>query len=119
LEIRELSRFAPSGTTSRWEGFAGPLTRTDALYFTVTVFPTVGFGDITARSETARIVVTGQMIADLVIPAWESRSSWARLRAAVRSSRTTPASPMQDRLGGEGHNGPRLVRQGLLPVSGS
>jgi voltage-gated potassium channel len=43
-----------------------PLTRTDALYFTVTVFSTVGFGDITAKTETARLVVTGQMIADLV-----------------------------------------------------
>jgi hypothetical protein len=47
--------------------FAAPLTRTDALYFTVTVFSTVGFGDITAKTETARLVVTGQMIADLVI----------------------------------------------------
>jgi len=33
----------------------------------VTVFSTVGFGDITAKTETARLVVTGQMIADLVI----------------------------------------------------
>jgi len=47
--------------------FSAPLTRTDALYFTVTVFSTVGFGDITAKTETARLVVTGQMIADLVI----------------------------------------------------
>ena len=31
-----------------------PLTRTDALYFTVTVFSTVGSGDITEVSETAR-----------------------------------------------------------------
>ncbi len=47
--------------------FSEPLTRTDALYFTVTVFSTVGFGDITAKTEAARLVVTGQMIADLVI----------------------------------------------------
>jgi voltage-gated potassium channel len=47
--------------------FSEPLTRTDALYFTVTVFSTVGFGDITAKTETARLVVTGQMIADLVV----------------------------------------------------
>jgi voltage-gated potassium channel len=47
--------------------FSQPLTRTDALYFTVTVFSTVGFGDITPKSEAARLVVTGQMIADLVI----------------------------------------------------
>jgi len=49
------------------DSFTAPLTRTDALYFTVTVFSTVGFGDITAKTETARLVVTGQMIADLVI----------------------------------------------------
>jgi Ion channel len=47
--------------------FTAPLTRTDSLYFTVTVFSTVGFGDITAKTEAARLVVTGQMIADLVI----------------------------------------------------
>ena len=47
--------------------FSEPLTRTDALYFTVTVFSTVGFGDITAKTEAARLVVTGQMITDLVV----------------------------------------------------
>jgi Ion channel len=47
--------------------FSEPLTRTDALYFTVTVFATVGFGDITATTEGARVVVTGQMIAGIVI----------------------------------------------------
>ena len=45
--------------------FTEPLTRTDALYFTVTVFSTVGFGDITAKSETARVVLIIQMLADL------------------------------------------------------
>ena len=47
--------------------FSQPLTRTDALYFTVTVFTTVGFGDITAKTEAARLVVTGQMIIDLIV----------------------------------------------------
>jgi voltage-gated potassium channel len=47
--------------------FSQPMTRTDALYFTVTVFSTVGFGDITAVTEAARALVTGQMIADIVI----------------------------------------------------
>ena len=47
--------------------FSEPLTRTDALYFTVTVFSTVGFGDITATTQGARLVVTGQMIAGIVI----------------------------------------------------
>jgi voltage-gated potassium channel len=47
--------------------FGQPLTHTDGLYFTVTVFSTVGFGDITAKTQAARLVVTGQMIADLVL----------------------------------------------------
>jgi voltage-gated potassium channel len=47
--------------------FGGRLTHTDGLYFTVTVFSTVGFGDVTAKTEIARLVVTGQMIADLII----------------------------------------------------
>jgi len=47
--------------------FTQPLTRMDALYFTVTVFSTVGFGDITAKSETARVVLIVQMLADLVL----------------------------------------------------
>jgi voltage-gated potassium channel len=47
--------------------FTAPLTRTDALYFSVTVFTTVGFGDISAKSEAARLVVTCQMLLDLVV----------------------------------------------------
>lgn len=43
------------------------LTRTDALYFTVTTFSTVGYGDITAVSQSARLVVTAQMILDLLV----------------------------------------------------
>jgi voltage-gated potassium channel len=47
--------------------FNQPLTRTDALYFTVTVFATVGFGDIVATTQGARLVVMGQMVAGIVI----------------------------------------------------
>ena len=47
--------------------FSQPMTRTDALYFTVTVFSTVGFGDITAVTAPARVLVIGQMMADIVI----------------------------------------------------
>ena len=54
-----------SATSAR--NFGERLTHTDALYFTVTVFATVGFGDITPKSEAARLVVTGQMVLDLLI----------------------------------------------------
>ena len=39
--------------------FTHPLTRTDTLYFAVTFFSTVGFGDIAAKSEAARVVRRG------------------------------------------------------------
>jgi voltage-gated potassium channel len=55
-----LGRFYPGS-------FSEPLTRTDALYFTVTVFATVGFGDITATTELTRVVVMGQMVLGIVI----------------------------------------------------
>ena len=35
--------------------FGGPLTRTNGLYLTVTVFSTVGFGDITPKTEVAQV----------------------------------------------------------------
>jgi voltage-gated potassium channel len=47
--------------------FTAPLSKVDSVYFTVTVFATVGFGDITPKTEIARILVTIQMIADLVL----------------------------------------------------
>jgi voltage-gated potassium channel len=43
------------------------LTRTDALYFTVTTFATVGYGNISATSQTTRLIVTTQMILDLLV----------------------------------------------------
>jgi hypothetical protein len=49
------------------EGFTERLSRIDAVYFAVTVFTTVGFGDIAPRSETARLLVTLQMLIDLIM----------------------------------------------------
>lgn len=51
---------------SSFNAFDVALTRLDALYFSVTVFATVGFGDITAHSQLARGMVTVQMIVDFV-----------------------------------------------------
>jgi voltage-gated potassium channel len=77
--------------------FSEPLTRTDALYFTVTVFATVGFGDITATSEGARIVVMGQMIAGVVIIGLGARVivdavKRGQRRQPVQASRTEPGA---------------------------
>lgn len=47
--------------------FTAPLTRTDALYFVITVFATVGFGDISPVTQIARVLVTAQMLGDLLV----------------------------------------------------
>lgn len=47
--------------------FNEQLSRLDAAYFTLTVFATVGFGDIVAVSQQARAVAMLQMVADLVL----------------------------------------------------
>jgi len=65
-----------------------PLTRTDSLYFTVTVFSTVGFGDIAAMDQTARLVVTVQMLLDLLVLGLVVRS----FVGAVRRTRMEAAS---------------------------
>jgi voltage-gated potassium channel len=52
-------------TNSVPDAFNVPLSRTDALYFTVTVFATVGFGDIAPQAEIARVFVTIQMLVGL------------------------------------------------------
>ena len=47
--------------------FSEPLTKSAALYFTITVLSTVGFGDITPATDPARLVVSLQMMCDLLV----------------------------------------------------
>ncbi len=47
--------------------FSHPLNHTTALYFTVTVFATVGFGDFVAVTDGMRGLVTVQMLLNLVV----------------------------------------------------
>ena len=47
--------------------FSEPLDHTGALYMVITVFSTVGFGDITPEGNLARISVSIQMLLDLVV----------------------------------------------------
>jgi voltage-gated potassium channel len=49
------------------QAFTQPLTRIDGIYFVVTVFSTVGFGDIAPVSQLARVLITVQMLLDLVL----------------------------------------------------
>jgi hypothetical protein len=46
--------------------FSEALDRVGSLYFTMTVFSTVGFGDIVARTRETRVAVIVQILVDLV-----------------------------------------------------
>jgi hypothetical protein len=81
--------------------FGQHLNHTDGLYFTVTVFATVGFGDITAKTETARLVVTGQMIADLVVLGLALRV----VVGAVQRSKRRKAPPQPEQQDDDGDTG--------------
>jgi hypothetical protein len=67
---------------------AETLTRTDSVYFTVTIFATVGFGDISASSEAARVLVTFQMILDLIVLGLGIAFSSEQSMSAARKSAT-------------------------------
>ena len=78
----------PDGTSLRGELHPEMLTRTDALYFSVTVFTTVGFGDIAAKSETARVVLIVQMLADLALLGAVAQSACCWGAALAQQRRT-------------------------------
>ena len=79
--------------------FAESLSRTDALYFTVTVLSTVGFGDITPKSEIARVVVTVQMVANLVLIGLGLRTLLGAAQLGLqRRSEADPYSEAGDRF---------------------
>ncbi len=63
--------------------FGTSMDRTTALYFSVTIFSTVGFGDITPHTDLARLLTTFQMLSDLVVVAVVVRLI---LGAATRTS---------------------------------
>jgi len=71
--------------------FSQPLDRTSALYFAVTVFSTVGLGDITPTTDAARLVVTIQMVADLIVIAVVVRLIFGAARGSTARSDTGTA----------------------------
>jgi hypothetical protein len=88
-----------------------PLSRTDAMYFSATVFTTVGFGDIAAKSQAARIIVTFQMMLDLVIIGIVVRGvvsaiKTGRQRLTTSGAPAPGAEPPGNRAAGPGEDSP-------------
>lgn len=60
--------------------FLGMSTRVDALYFTMTTLLTVGYGDINAAGQMARVMVLLQMVFNVVVIATAASTLNSRVR---------------------------------------
>jgi len=77
--------------------FDVPLDHVSAFYFTTTVFATVGFGDIAPHDHLGQIVVTAQMLLDLVLIGLVVRVIIAAARMGHRRRGDSVIPPVDDR----------------------
>ncbi|OKJ29480.1 metal transporter [Streptomyces sp. CB02366] len=77
--------------------FSEALNRTDALYFTLTTFATVGFGDITARSQTGRVFTMAQMAGGLLLVGVAARVLTSAVQAGLNRQHREPMDPARAR----------------------
>jgi hypothetical protein len=75
--------------------FTQPLSKTDSLYFTITVFATVGFGDITAKTEVARILVSIQMLFDLAVFGLVAKLIFGAVEVALKKNAPAAGSAIE------------------------
>jgi hypothetical protein len=86
--------------------FSEPLTRTDALYFTLTTFATVGYGDIAPRSQSGRVLTMFQMAGGLLLVGVAARVLASAVQAGLRrqgrepSAEAAPDAGTRDRKAG-------------------
>ncbi|QDP94857.1 two pore domain potassium channel family protein [Microlunatus elymi] len=65
----------------------GLQTRVDALYFTLTTLLTIGYGDIHAAGQEARVLVIVQMVFNVVVLATAASLLTSRLRTRAEERR--------------------------------
>lgn len=93
-----------SMSTGDVAAFSEPIGKTAGIYFTMTVLTTVGFGDITADSDLARVFVTIQMVMGTVLVAVAVKAlAFSAKRGRVHPQ--VPAAPSQP-------SGPRTADAG-------
>jgi voltage-gated potassium channel len=72
--------------------FSQPLDHVRAIYLTITIFSTVGFGDITPRTDAVRLLVSAQMLLDLAIIGVVVRLLFSAAKSRI-SSQAPPTTP--------------------------
>lgn len=73
---------------------SGIETKLDSVYYTVSILSTVGFGDVSADGQVARLAATVQMLFDLVFVALAVRLlGWAYRQRAEQNPRDRDAPP--------------------------
>ena len=82
--------------------FSEPLSRTDALYFTITVFSTVGFGDITPKTDLARVATMVQMLGDLLVVGLVLHLMVGAVKAGLQRRGAASAGSPEPSDGGDG-----------------
>lgn len=70
--------------------FSEPLNEVGGLYFTMSILATVGFGDISAVSDAARIVVIVQIVLDLLLLGVVVRLLLGAGKAAAEARKSQP-----------------------------
>ncbi|MEV0244293.1 potassium channel family protein [Streptomyces sp. NPDC050674] len=77
--------------------FSEPLTKTDSLYFTLTTFTTVGYGDIAARSQTGRVLTMVQMTGGLLLVGVAARILAGAVQTGLRRQGRDPSDDFPSR----------------------
>jgi voltage-gated potassium channel len=74
--------------------FSQPLNHVRAVYFVITVISTVGFGDITPKTDAAMIVVSFQIMLDLILLVGIVRAVFFAAQVGVRRRQTEREAAM-------------------------
>lgn len=77
--------------------FTEPISRIDGVYFAVTILGTVGFGDIAAETEAARLIVTLQILIGLVAVVGLARLLLGAANLGLSSRQAAEGQPPEDR----------------------